>query len=79
MVGALSSGSGSGACWHGIGVAIEVLSPPRGLQLDLQPDAVGVIEIEGLAVFTLDDLGHRLHINKVVHKQKAPEHKPSVC
>ena len=58
---------------HGIGVGEVVLLPPRGLQLDLQPDAVGVIEIEGLAVLALDDQAH-LNITVAANPASIPPH-----
>jgi hypothetical protein len=44
---------------HRVGVTVRVLRRLPGLQFDLQPNAIGVVEVEGLAVAPLDNLGDR--------------------
>jgi hypothetical protein len=43
---------------HRVRVLIQVLFRFPGLQFDLQTDAIGVMEVEGLPIAPLDDISH---------------------
>ena len=43
---------------HRVGVTVRVLIRFPSLQFDLQPNAIGVVEVEGLAIAPLDNVSH---------------------
>ncbi len=43
--------------WDGVGVAFQAVLVLLGLHFDLQPDAVWIMEVEGLAIPPFDNLG----------------------
>src|SRR4030095_5839049 len=44
--------------WDRVWIAFQAVHVLFGLQLDLQPDAVRIMEVEGLAIPPFDNLGY---------------------